>query len=80
VKVEITRDQAVWERERFDVDVPDNFEELDEDEQRDILDTAIDNFDGYTDDTRYTKSILDSVPSLDVETVATFPGGREMDL
>lgn len=76
MKVQIQRDQAVWERETFEVDVPDG---LTGDDLLDAVSDAVENFQGYTDD-GYDKCILDApVFNVSTETVA-FINGDEYNI
>lgn len=71
MKVQIQRDQAVWERETFEVEVPDG---LEGDDLLDAVSAAVENFQGYTDD-GYQKEILDDpVYGISTETVAIIDG------
>ena len=71
MKVQIQRDQAVWERETFEVEVPDG---LTGDDLLDAVSDAVESFQGYTDD-GYDKCILDeAVYGISTETVATING------
>lgn len=74
MKVQIQRDQAVWERETFEVEVPDGLEgdELDEA----ILEATY-AFSGFAEDGSTTcwKEILDeAVYGIDTQTIATVNG------
>lgn len=75
MKVRIQRDQAVWERETFEVEVPDGWDM----EDLEVLEDAINNFDGY-EAAGYSKEILDPVLSIDTETVFFDEDGEEYSL
>lgn len=93
MRVTIQRDQAVWERETFEVEIADALldhtvttlglaeQEISEQEEALLaaLQDAIDGFQGYTDDD-YSKEILDSLPSIDMQIIARLPCGVEIDL
>lgn len=77
--IKIQRDQAVWERETFEVEVPEGFDPDDE-EHRDVLEHAIDTFQGYHLP-GYFREILDApVYGLSTETVFFSPDGEEHTL
>lgn len=92
MKVQIKRDQAVWERETFEIEVPDELYEAvqaqdahastdADDALSDAIRDAIYAFDGYCDDDRYSKEILDeAVMIISTETVATLPDDTEIEL
>ncbi len=72
MKILVRRDQAVWERETFTVEIPDN---TPEEERTETIFEAIDKFDGYGEPD-YDISILDgSVGSVDTETEVSIDGG-----
>ena len=54
--VQIIRDQAVWERETFYVEVPDG---LKGDDLEQAISDAEDAYQGYSEDPEYSKEILD---------------------
>lgn len=75
--VQIIRDQAVWERETFYVEVPDG---LEDEALTDAISEAEENYQGYTSDPDYTKEVLDeAVFSVDIERKAVLPGGDEIE-
>lgn len=75
--VQIIRDQAVWERETFYVEVPDG---LEDEALTDAISEAEENYQGYTSDPGYTKEVLDeAVFSVDIERKAVLPGGDEIE-
>lgn len=75
--VQIIRDQAVWERETFYVEVPDG---LEDEALTDAISEAEANYQGYTSDPDYTKEVLDeAVFSVDIERKAVLPGGDEIE-
>jgi hypothetical protein len=77
MKVKITRDQAVWERETFFVEVPDN---TPKEELFEAVAEAVTNFDGYADD-GYDKTICDdAVEGIDAQTVAELPDFTTFEL
>lgn len=75
MKIQIQRDQAVWERETFEVEVPDDWDPNDLD-QREVLDTAIDQFDGEI----HTKILDEAVFSVDTQVAFFLPDGTELEL
>lgn len=76
MKVTIQHDQAVWERETFEVEVPDG---LAGEDLHNALWDALDEFQDYDGD-GYRKEVLNAVESLTTQTVATLPGGEEIKL
>ena len=77
MKVRITRDQAVWERETFFVEVPDG---TPKEELFEAVTEAVGNFQGYAGDD-YDKTICDdAVEGIDTQTVAQLPDFTTFEL
>lgn len=78
MKVKITRDQAVWERETFFIEVPDG---TPKEGLAEAITGAVYAFQGYTDDESYSKEILgEAVYGIDVQTVAQLPDFTTFEL
>ena len=74
MKVKIQRDQAVWERETFEIEVADGLQG--EDLYEEILCTAL----GFSRDDGggYYMEVVGNVEMIDVQTLATLPDGTEL--
>lgn len=78
MKVTIHRDQAVWERQTFEVEVPDG---LPEDDMQEAIGDAVEKFDETAAPEDWTQEILDEIVfGVDTETTAVLPDGTEIAL
>lgn len=81
MKLTVYRDQAVWERQTLEIEVPDNFD-IHSDEAREMLDEKIEAAQAAAIDGGVQQlEILDEpVYSLSTETRIVMPDGTEVDL
>lgn len=77
MKVAVQRDQAVWERERFEVDIPDG---TPADELPQALRDAIESFKGYGGAGYSTEVLSQSVDGVDEQIVGRLFNGVEIKL
>jgi hypothetical protein len=78
MKIRIQRDQAVWERETFEVEVPDDFDP-NQDDHVETLHETLENLVAPALPS-YSLKILDAVLGISTETTLIMPDGREVDL
>lgn len=84
MRVAIQIDQAVWERQTFEIEVPDDFDP-DNEEHRELVDLKISEVMDVVGTPAeaafsYSQEVVSEVFSIGTETTLTMPDGTEIDL